>query len=393
MPKPFFSIVLPTKDRAFLLKPLIESILAQDFRDFEFIVVDNSDNDQIQDLLSQFDEITNYRTGGLNMADNWDKAISLAQGKFMILISDKILLKKGALKYLHNFHKNSNAQCVTWGIDIFCDEEKILFKDSSKHQSSKISSDRLMTDILASDYPSYDCAPFHCNSSISLKLINDIRSKHGRISYQLNPDYTLSYQITLSLKNIYRLNKSLTILRQKNLEIGYGNGFSFVRKTETAKQFMKDNNDWIIRTGEIQEIPIHGNHFIIDIMLKDLYEILKIFKINPDKYLNLQDRILFYYLRTLDEIYWRISMGVDMSNEILLWNDSLKTQTNEIQQKVKKYKYSRRYRNARIHFNNFIKSIPVVSILIIAIRDFLKKLNGKKFNSIQKLLHETKIEA
>ena len=56
---------------------------------------------------------------------------------------------------------------------------------------------------------------------------------------------------------------------------------------------MKDNNDWIIRTGEIQEIPIHGNHFIIDIMLKDLYEILKIFKINPDKYLNLQDRICF----------------------------------------------------------------------------------------------------
>ena len=36
------------------------------------------------------------------MADNWDKAISLAQGKFMILISDKILLKR-ALKYLHNF--------------------------------------------------------------------------------------------------------------------------------------------------------------------------------------------------------------------------------------------------------------------------------------------------
>ena len=168
---------------------------------------------------------------------------------------------------------------------------------------------------------------------VTLKLINHIRSKHGRISYQLNPDYTLSYQITLSLKNIYRLNKSLTILRQKNLEIGYGNGFSFVRKTETARQFMKDNNDWILRTGEIQEIPIHGNHFIIDIMLKDLYEILKIFKINPNKYLKLQDRILFYYLRTLDEIYWRKSMGVDMSNEILLWNNSLKTQTNEIQQK------------------------------------------------------------
>tara|TARA_B110000444_G_C18266343_1_gene334312 strand:- start:292 stop:450 length:159 start_codon:yes stop_codon:yes gene_type:complete len=35
---PSSSIALPTKDRAFIIEPLIESILSQDFQDFELIV-------------------------------------------------------------------------------------------------------------------------------------------------------------------------------------------------------------------------------------------------------------------------------------------------------------------------------------------------------------------
>ena len=41
--KPFFSIVLPTKDRSFLVKDLVNSVINQDFKDFELIVSDNSE--------------------------------------------------------------------------------------------------------------------------------------------------------------------------------------------------------------------------------------------------------------------------------------------------------------------------------------------------------------
>jgi hypothetical protein len=38
MPLLSFSIALPTKDRAFLIGPLIEGILSQDFQDFSSII-------------------------------------------------------------------------------------------------------------------------------------------------------------------------------------------------------------------------------------------------------------------------------------------------------------------------------------------------------------------
>tara|TARA_B110000003_G_scaffold256930_1_gene274841 strand:+ start:27428 stop:28609 length:1182 start_codon:yes stop_codon:yes gene_type:complete len=390
---PFFSIVLPTKDRPSLLKPLIESVLAQDFEDFELIIYDNSDSNKIQELLKKFqdDRIKKIRTGGLNMADNWDQAISLASGKYMLLFSDKILLKKGALNFLATYLERSRAECVTWGIDICCDSEMVFFEDKLNTDAYLISSRELIKKILLSDYASYDHAPFHCNSCISVDLLEKIRSKYGRISHQLNPDYTLSYQVTLLLKDIHRLNKSLVILRQHDLETGYGNGFSFVKKTEAAEKFMEDNKDWVNRVGERREIPINGNKFIIDIMLKDLYEMLEIHNVDAKNFVDLDVRLISYYCRTLDEIYWRSSMGVDMKNEKLCWDQALLEENKSIYAAVYQYKKEQQFKKIRMQVTSLVKSIPIISRALVALRNYIKVRKGMRYTSLQSLLDQTKI--
>ena len=393
MSTPFFSIVLPTKDREFLLEALIESILDQDFKSFELIIADNSDTQKIQNLLTKFNDsrIKNIRTGGLNMADNWDQSIALASGEYMLLFSDKVLLKKGALCSLSNFIDKKKVDCVTWNIDIFCDEEKTFYQKFYTPFIPKISSHNLLRNIFLSDYQAFDIAPFHCNSCISVNLLNQIRSQYGRVSYQLNPDYTLAYQVLLKIDNIYRMNDSLVILRQKDLETGYGNGFSFVKKTEAADNFMKNNEDWVKRTGERIEIPVHGNKFIIDIMLKDLYEILKIHDVNPENYATLDERLISYYCRTLDEIYWRIKMGVNMNDEYACWKQSLLNEKQSIQKKVNEYLISLRFQIIKIYLTNFIKSLPGISNLIFAIRNYIKLRKGIKFQSLEELLEENRV--
>ena len=100
--KPFFSIVIPTKNRATLLKDLIDSIIFQDFDDYELIVADNSDNLLVQDLLDEHKNevrLINVKTGELNMADNWEKAINSASGQFLLVFSDKVILKQGSLGF------------------------------------------------------------------------------------------------------------------------------------------------------------------------------------------------------------------------------------------------------------------------------------------------------
>ena len=70
--KPFFSIVIPTKNKATLLKNLIDSIMFQNFDDYELIVADNSDNLLVQGLLDEHKNevrLINVKIGDLNMAE------------------------------------------------------------------------------------------------------------------------------------------------------------------------------------------------------------------------------------------------------------------------------------------------------------------------------------
>ena len=52
MPK--VSVVIPTYNRAHLLPECLESVLAQSFRDFEVIVIDDGSTDNTPEVVSAF---------------------------------------------------------------------------------------------------------------------------------------------------------------------------------------------------------------------------------------------------------------------------------------------------------------------------------------------------
>ena len=110
---PFFSILIPTKNRPALTKDLINTILSQDFKDFELIVADNSTNSETQALLGDITDqrLINFRTGDLNMADNWELGMDQCSGDYLLLFSDKMLLKVGALDYLADYIKKNSPNC------------------------------------------------------------------------------------------------------------------------------------------------------------------------------------------------------------------------------------------------------------------------------------------
>ena len=64
---PFFSVVLPTYGRGRFIKPSIESVLAQTFRDFELIVVGDGCADETEAVVRSFNS---ERVQWLNLATN-----------------------------------------------------------------------------------------------------------------------------------------------------------------------------------------------------------------------------------------------------------------------------------------------------------------------------------
>lgn len=89
--KPFFSIVIPTYNRAKLLKATIAITLKQTFRDFEIIISNNASDDNTREIVKSFkDKRIRYFENKKNIGSekNVKKAMSYARGIYIFTIGD-----------------------------------------------------------------------------------------------------------------------------------------------------------------------------------------------------------------------------------------------------------------------------------------------------------------
>ncbi|MCF2518458.1 glycosyltransferase [Dyadobacter sp. CY351] len=88
-----FSIGIPAYKTVFF-QECIDSVLSQDFTDFELIIVDDNSPNDIESFVRKYDsdKIRYFRNeknfGALHVVDNWNKCLSLAQGEFFVLLGD-----------------------------------------------------------------------------------------------------------------------------------------------------------------------------------------------------------------------------------------------------------------------------------------------------------------
>lgn len=91
---PFFSVVIPTFNRAHCVIRAVDSVLAQTFTDFECIVVDDGSTDDTSQLLSPYKNKIQYRHithSGVSTARN--TGITLAKGEWLAFLdSDDLWL-------------------------------------------------------------------------------------------------------------------------------------------------------------------------------------------------------------------------------------------------------------------------------------------------------------
>jgi len=86
------SICIPAYKRVNYLKRLIESIIIQDYTDFEVIISDDSDDNSVAELINDYSDKINIRyfknESPLGTPGNWNFAISKAKGQWIKLMHD-----------------------------------------------------------------------------------------------------------------------------------------------------------------------------------------------------------------------------------------------------------------------------------------------------------------
>ena len=102
-----YSICIPAYKSKFL-KECIQSILEQTLDNLELIILNDCSPEPVEEIVSEFEDsrITYVKNssnvGSLNLVDNWNKCLSLAQGEYIVIMGDDDLLDPD---YLEEFSK------------------------------------------------------------------------------------------------------------------------------------------------------------------------------------------------------------------------------------------------------------------------------------------------
>jgi glycosyltransferase involved in cell wall biosynthesis len=128
---PFYSIVIPTYNRAGDLANAIKSVLKQNYDNWEIVVSDNKSTDTTGKLIREIkDPRIRYYLNKIhcNVQDNIQKGISKARGKYIFLLGDDdILYQNNLLKWLNQILKASGYGYVRLNYASITPDKKTVF--------------------------------------------------------------------------------------------------------------------------------------------------------------------------------------------------------------------------------------------------------------------------
>ena len=110
--KPLVTVIIPTYNRGWILQDAIDSVLDQDFSDYELIVVDDGSSDNTREILGAYgDRITVLRQPNRGVSAARNRGINEAAGQLIAFLDSDDLWLPGKLSTQVEFFED-NADAV-----------------------------------------------------------------------------------------------------------------------------------------------------------------------------------------------------------------------------------------------------------------------------------------
>jgi glycosyltransferase involved in cell wall biosynthesis len=128
---PRVTVIIPTYNRAGCLREAVDSVLAQDFRDFELIVVDDGSTDDTPRLLQEYgDAIRVFRQENRGVSAARNAGIAVSRGALIAFLdSDDLWLQGKLARQVEFFKAHADA--------LICQTEEIWVRNGRRVNPGK----------------------------------------------------------------------------------------------------------------------------------------------------------------------------------------------------------------------------------------------------------------
>lgn len=353
---PLFSILIPTRNRADLLRYAIQSVLQQDCDDYELIVSDNDSSDDTHRTVLQFDspKIRYVNTGKyLNCNDSWNYAYTQAAGDYILILGDDDYLVPGVLRQVKKVIQETSALMVSWGSITYNDATHNDVGSQNTIQTRKFTN-RIFkvstTEVLKTYFSLRDTGwqlypPFPSSVFISQHIANEISNKYGVFYAPPLADIT-------SIPRSLAYTDSLVVIDKPLVILGRGSQSGMHR-------FVYSLNDaWNEIAPELSFVIFKGKYLI------NLYteSLLKVKNGDPERFQDYDIDIGQYCNLYYSMMINASRFGYDIRADLTEFHEKLSTLPPDIQTKVREYIRRSEYQRQEGWAIRFLRRSPLYNI-------------------------------
>jgi glycosyltransferase involved in cell wall biosynthesis len=245
---PFFSVVIPTRGRPHLLRDAIISALHQDFNDFEVIISDNFNEQPTRDVVNEFrydNKIKYIRTERLlSMPEHWEFATRHATGHYVLILSDRSVLKKHALKTIYQAISSADqpVNVCSWRWSAWDDVLQLEFPITLTRPGviNPLPSKRIAKHFVDGNSDFYFTLPRGLNSCYRRNFYDSLREHYAEIFKPISPDFTSAFTFLAHSEMVLHIKEALFISQGLTVSNGL-NAY-----TTTASDYLRSlgDRDW-----------------------------------------------------------------------------------------------------------------------------------------------------
>jgi len=309
---PRFSIVIPTRNRASLLRFALQSALDQNFADYEVIVSNNCSTDDTKDVVNALgkDRVRYFQPPEvLSMPDHWEWALQHVSGKFVLLLCDDEAVSSECLASAERVIQDRQARIVVLGNGFYVHpswpvehERNVLISRVFSGAEIECQSRKVLEDLFARLWSVG--LPLAHNSVCDMDIIKTVQKRTGRFFHQPVPDISACC-LMLTIVPWYVFLDEPLILHGRAKE-SIGASYAHFRNSQSSEEFRKEFKEAIFQLSPIRCHCVTS--MIVESILRAqaaLPEGLESFRVNEAE----------FYISCLRDIEQLERNGVDVSQD------------------------------------------------------------------------------